>query len=224
MGPVEKDGRFVLAHSYWIYFLEGAQDFSTESLNRWGNLIGRIFELMQRADAGDQKAKDNLKAVEKTVFDDLLGINRDALKNIAETPICSLADACAWLWYDLIERIDAVVAPIDPAKNTAKDSVSLRDDLPDHPLAQYVSAIFKPGKVNTPKSLARRVLESLLLEARIPSPTFDYIERELNRLLKDQRSSAAISGPHIARLRIEGFDYHLTMDRKGFNRGVPEGG
>src|SRR5262245_37727760 len=75
MGPVEKDGRFVLAHSYWIYFLEGAQDFSTESLNRWGNLIGRIFELMQRADAGDQKAKDNLKAVEKTVFADLLGIN-----------------------------------------------------------------------------------------------------------------------------------------------------
>lgn len=224
MRPVEKDGGIVLANDYWIYFLEGAQDFSKESISQWGNLIGQIFEIMQRANAGDDEAKDNLAAIERTVFAGPLGISRNALKEIAETPVRSLADACAWLWYDLIERITAVVEPTDPAKDTAIDNVRLRDDLPGHPLAQYVRAVFKHGKTNTPKSLARHVLKSLLLEVRIHSPSLDYVDKELNRLLDDSRSSAEISTGHIERLRIEGFDYYLTMDRKGFNRGGSEGG
>jgi hypothetical protein len=224
MRPVEKDGGFVIAHEYWIYFLEGAQDFPKESTSQWGNLIAQIFEIMRRADAGDEEAKDNLNAIERTVFAGPLGMSRNALKSIAETPVRSLADACAWLWYDLIQRIADVVLPTDPAKDTATDNVSLRDDLPDHPLVQYVRAFFKPGKVNTSKSLARQVLKSLLAEVRIHSPTLDYIDKELNRLLEDSRSSAEISAGHIERLRIEGFDYYLTMYRKGFNRAVPERG
>jgi hypothetical protein len=222
--PVEKDGGFVLAHKYWVYFLDGARDFSMDARHRWGNLIDQIFQVTQRADAGDEEAKDNLDAIHRIVFAGPLGVSRTALRDVAEMRGPSMANACAWLLYDLIERIAAVVEPIDPAKVTAIDSVRLREDLLGHPLAQYVGAVFKPGKVNTPKSLARHVLELLLVEARIHPPTSDYVDKQLKRFFEDPRLSAETSTRHIERLRIEGFDYYSTMDRKGFNRAVPEGG
>jgi hypothetical protein len=152
---------------------------------------------------------------------DLSEIN---LKEIAGWRGVPRAQSYAWLWFDLIRKVAAVIKPVTPSENTASDRVKLREGLPeDHPLVRIVGAVFKKGQVNTMKALARRIYERLIQEAGATPPDFKSMDTALNQFLRYPQLREELETKYIETLRMDGFDYHSIMNRTGLNRTVPRG-
>lgn len=217
-------GKLVSSPYLYIQLLKGARDFPENEFNRLANLTGQIFKVLERAIAGDEAAKTHLAAIHKIAFADALELSENNLKEIAEWRGVSRTQSYAWLWFDLITKLKAVIEPAVPSKNLATDKVKLQEGLPeDHPLVHIVRTVFKKGKVNTAKSLAREIFKLLVQESGVTPPDQKSVDTALKDFLWYPHVREELSTKYIETLRMDGFDYHSIMNRTGLNRTVSKG-
>jgi hypothetical protein len=219
-----KDGEIVSAPYLYIQLMEGARDFPENALAQLVMLAGQIFRVLERASAGDESAMTHLAAIHKIAFADTLELSKSNLEEIAGWRGVSRTRSYAWLWFDLITKVAAVIEPADPSKTLASDRVKLREGLPeDHPLVRTVRTVFKKGKLNTTQSLARSIYELLINESNGTPPDHKSVGTALKEFLRYSQAREENPTKYIETLRMDGLDYYSIMNRTGLDRTVSKG-
>lgn len=180
--------------------------------------IGGIFDMLLRSDLTSEASQKHIEALRRIIFANELGLGRTKIGEILKWRTIPSARAHAWLWFDLIRRLSPILEPRDRNKDSAGDSIKLREGLPpNHGLVMAAKHHFIRGKVNTAQSIAFRIYCSLMSENNIKTPCAKDVKEELRNFLHYKEIRDAAPEGYIQQLNIEGFDYEAIVGGKGFN-------